>query len=357
MSNVFINRTRKCMDKQVLNPLREKQFNVPRYGKHRTKSDNLSQNKGKPKVKAALICFAIVLIILVVFRNDNLLSENSHLSGTAEIGVISSARCQSLPTHGSAYVLEPSFMKRSDVLYSGLEILNTHDHPMVLILSDISGARQFLASSIAADKTVQFSVPVGQYGIQVFVGSNWCNLESGFSDGAKISVDGGIFINAGQTTLLEFYGTGLNPVQIALAHSTTRPVVNPERIKPPSEVIGNDALELLQSHEGHYFSSGTVNGVPIVFMIDTGATTVSISSKIAARAGIKKCVPVNVSTANGIVDACVATVSEVTFGNYRVTDVDVTVLPNMFGDALLGMNVLRNFRIEQVDEVMRISSR
>ena len=345
------------MDNQELNPYLENRYNALQCDRHKSKSDNLSNKTSKPMVKVTLICFAIGLIILAAIKNDISWPESSHLSGKVEIGVTSSVGCQPLPAHGSAYMLEPSFMKRSDVLYSGLEIQNTYDHPMVVVLSDISGARKFLATSIATDKTVQFSVPVGRYGIQVFVGSNWCNLESGFSDGAKISVDGGIFIHAGQTTLLEFYGTGLNPVQIALAQSTARPSVNPERIKPSSEVIGDKALELLQSHEGHYFSAGTVNGVPIVFMIDTGATTVSISSKIAKRAGIKKCVPVNVSTANGIVNACVATVSEVTFGDYRVTDVDVTVLPNMFGDALLGMNVLRNFRIKQVDEVMRISSR
>ncbi|MCP5245349.1 MAG: retroviral-like aspartic protease family protein [Burkholderiales bacterium] len=248
-------------------------------------------------------------------------------------------------------------MKRTDVLYSGLEILNTHDHPMVVVLSDMSGSFQFLATSVAINKTVQFSVPVGQYGIQIFIGSDWCNLESGFSDGAHISVDGGITIETGQTTLLEFYGTGLNPVQIALAYSTFSPPANFSQKIPPSEVIGDGVLELLQSYDGHYFSSGTVNAVPVVFMIDTGATIVSVSSEIAALAGIKKCAPIKVSTANGIVNACIAKVAEVTFGSYQITDIDVIVLPNMSGDALLGMNVLRNFRIEQVGEIMRISSR
>lgn len=306
-------------------------------------------------VKVTLTLLAAGLIILASYKNFSPMADNLHLSKKIEYGTVSSTGCQLLPAHGAAYIMEPSFMKRTDVLYSGLKILNTHDHPMVVVLSDISGSQQLLATSIAADKTVQFSVPVGQYDIRVFVGSNWCNLESGFSDGVNISVDGGIMIKAGQTSILEFYGTGLNPVQIALAYSTSRPPANPEQIKPPSEVIGVGELKLLQSRDGHYFSSGRINGVPLVFMIDTGATTVSISADIAARAGIKNCVPVNVSTANGIVDACVATVAEVTFGNYQITDVDVTVLPNLPGNALLGMNVLRNFRIEQVGDVMRIS--
>lgn len=337
-------------------PCGEKRTNALQHDKHRSKSYDSSKKKCKPQMlKVTLIWFAIALIVVTGFKNYYPMLDNLHLSDHDEIEEASSVGCRSLPAHGSAYVIEPSFMKRTDVLYSGLEIQNTHDHPMVVVLSDISGSRQFLATSIAADNMVQFSVPVGQYGIRVMVGSSWCNLESGFSDGANISVDGGIFINTGQTTLLEFYGAGLNPIQIALAHSTTKPSVNPELIKLPSEVIGDGELQLLQSQDGHYFSSGSVNGVPLVFMIDTGATIVSISTEIAARAGIKKCAPVNVSTANGIVNACVAKVAEVTFGNYQIVDVDVTVLPNMPGDALLGMNVLRNFRIEQMGEIMRIS--
>ena len=345
------------MDKQELNPYWVKQYKTQQYGRHKARSHDLFKNKCKSIVKFTLIWFVIGLIIMVVFNHYNSFADNSNLSSEAEAGIISLARCQSLPAHGSAYVMEPSFMKRTDVLYSGLEILNTHDYPMVVVLSDMSGSLQFLATSVAINKTVQFSVPVGQYSIQILIGSNWCNLESGFSDGVHISVDGGITIETGQTTLLEFYGMGLNPVQIALAYSTFSPPANPTPKIPPSEVIGEGELELLQSYDGHYFSSGTVNGVPVVFMIDTGATTVSVSSEIAALAGIKKCAPIKVSTANGIVNACIGTVAEVTFGNYQITDVDVTVLPNMPGDALLGMNVLRNFRIEQVGEIMRISSR
>ena len=55
--------------------------------------------------------------------------------------------------------------------------------------------------------------------------------------------------------------------------------------------------------------------------------------------------------------ACAATVAEITFGSFKLTNVDVNVMPTMPGTALLGMNVLRNFHIEQIDKIMRISSR
>ncbi len=219
----------------------------------------------------------------------------------------------------------------------------------------MSGKR-FLAISIASDNTVQISVPIGQYSMQVLVGSDWCNLETGFSDGAVVSVSGGISIQTGSTTYMQFNGTSLQPVQMALGYRISRPV-DAQSVSQPTEIIGVGKVELKQTRQGHYFSSGTINGAPVVFMIDTGATTVSISSEIASRAGIQKCAPLLVSTANGSVTACTTTVPEITFSKFRLTNVDVNIMPNMPGDALLGMNVLRKFHIEQVDKVMRISSR
>ena len=134
------------------------------------------------------------------------------------------------------------------------------------------------------------------------------------------------------------------------------PVRQQARSQPPAQSIGSGSLDLQQTRGGHYFSSGAVNGFPVVFMVDTGATTVSISSVIASRAGIHNCVPRTFLTANGNVNACMAIVPEVSFGGFRLTDIEVAIMPNMSGDALLGMNVLRKFHIEQIGEAMRIST-
>lgn len=137
------------------------------------------------------------------------------------------------------------------------------------------------------------------------------------------------------------------------AHTT--PAVPTTAAQPPAEVIDGISLALQQTREGHYFSSGTVNGFPVVFLVDTGATTVSISQTVASRAGIPSCTPRLVSTANGTTKACATTVPEISFGKFRITNVEVNIMPNMSEDALLGMNVLRNFRIEQTEGTMRIS--
>lgn len=334
------------------------------YYRHRNTEQPISGQKRswKTPVKYLFVWLTIFFIFLTFFKDDQARHENNSQPGNGVDTFLSSItpppmqHCTALPPHGSAYAIEPSVMKRTDVLYSGLEIQNKYSYPMVAILGDSMNDKRFLALSIASDNTVQISVPIGQYSMQILVGSNWCNLETGFSDGAVISVSGGISIQAGSTTYMQFNGSSLQPIQMTLGYRIARPV-DAQAVSQPAEIFGIGNVELKQTHQGHYFSSGTINGAPVVFMIDTGATTVSISSEIASRAGIQKCTPLQVSTANGSVTACTTTVPEITFGKFRLTHVDVNILPNMPGDALLGMNVLRKFRIEQVDKVMRISSR
>ena len=245
-------------------------------------------------------------------------------------------------------------MKRSDVFYSGLEIQNKHIYPIVAVLSDLSGSKRFLAVSVLSGNTTQVSVPTGQYGMQVLTGSQWCNLKEGFSDGVNISITGRILIKVGETAFLRFTASGQRPEQFSV-HSDVSRSFNSKILNQPAEVSSLKRLDLLQTREGHYFSSGTINQLPVVFMIDTGATNVSISSELASRAGIKKCSPKLVSTANGNVNACTTIVPKISFGKFKLDNVEVTIMPNMSSDALLGMNVLKNFRIEQVDKVMRIS--
>lgn len=307
-----------------------------------------------------IFCWTVLaLTLLIVFQYfqsfQSFNQPHTQPAGNSLVTITGPTGCGVLPQHGSAYLIDPSVMKRTDVLYAGLEIHNDYDHPMVAVLSDPAGVQQLLALSIHAGNTLQLSVPVGKYAMQVLVGSDWCNLDKGFTDGAIVSVAGGISIDAGSTTSMQFSGSGLRPVQLALAYSQSQPA-SVHEVQQPAEIIGSGKMELKQTRDGHYFSSGTVNGAPVVFMVDTGATVVSISAEIAARAGIRECAPRQVLTANGQVNACVATVPEVTFGSFRLTQVDVMVMPNMPGDALLGMNVLRNFRIEQAGKVMRIST-
>lgn len=104
-----------------------------------------------------------------------------------------------------------------------------------------------------------------------------------------------------------------------------------------------------------YKISGTVQGVPVVHLVDTGATHTAINKRVATVAGIV-CQSAGISgTANGTVKTCISTASEITFGGMVVKNVLVSVMPNMSDDVLLGMNVLEQFKINQGSGFMQIS--
>ncbi len=105
-----------------------------------------------------------------------------------------------------------------------------------------------------------------------------------------------------------------------------------------------------------YRTSGTVNGLSVNFLIDTGANRTSISREVAESAGIKDCVAAgDTATANGSVRTCLAKVSEITFGTFHVRNLMVVVMPNLPVDALLGMDVLGRMKIQQEFEVLTIT--
>lgn len=320
---------------------------------------SLSQS-GRPlwslMLKHLMIWVLIAILFGVMFHHLLPSGQNSLQPADNSFSLLRTLQsCESSPLHGTVHVYQPAAMRRTDVLYSGMEIRNHFAYPMVVLLTDATNDRRLLAASVVSDNLLQLSVPVGQYGMQILTGTEWCNLEKGFSDGITVSVAGGIAVNPGATTFMRFDGESLHPTQLALGYT----VAMPDHLQPQEqlfEIIDSDKLELRQVQNGHYFSSGSINGAAVTFMIDTGATLVSISSAIAARANIQKCVPRIVSTANGTVNACLATAEELTFGSFRFTGIDVLVMPDMPTDALLGMNVLRNFRIEQADKVMRITA-
>lgn len=95
---------------------------------------------------------------------------------------------------------------------------------------------------------------------------------------------------------------------------------------------------------GHFLVDASINGRRIEALVDTGATTVSLTAETARRLGIyppRSAFNLPTSTANGIVNVARVTLSEVRVGGIRVRNVEATVSP---GDQLrvnlLGMSFL-----------------
>ena len=118
----------------------------------------------------------------------------------------------------------------------------------------------------------------------------------------------------------------------------------------------NVTLVIKQQDNGHYFQTGSINGKALTFVIDTGASVVSLPRSIALSAQIYCKDKILMQTANGTISACTAIIPRLRFGPFLIKDAPAMIAPNL-SQPLLGMNVLQQFKIEQENGEMRISLR
>ena len=120
--------------------------------------------------------------------------------------------------------------------------------------------------------------------------------------------------------------------------------------------LGEGAREIAipVARDGHYYVDGAINGVPLRFMIDTGASFVSVSAAFARAAGLPKGTPGYFSTANGTVKGEIVKGQDVEADAFRVSGLSVAVTPAQDTVGLLGQNFLRRFEVSQADGVLRL---
>jgi len=101
-------------------------------------------------------------------------------------------------------------------------------------------------------------------------------------------------------------------------------------------------LRIKQSLDGHFWVEGALNGAKVRFLIDSGATTTSIATSTARRAGIDKIggFPVLVNTANGTVAVDRGRAKRLTVGAIARDNLAVHISDGFGETNVLGMNFL-----------------
>lgn len=124
---------------------------------------------------------------------------------------------------------------------------------------------------------------------------------------------------------------------------------NPNRVPQSSETVdGVREVVLQRNRQGHYVAGGSVNGVPVTFLLDTGATDVAIPEPVAIEAGLSRGYAGQASTANGVVTVYSTVVNELQLGNIRLHDIEASITPSMGGNViLLGMSALQRVEFTQ----------
>lgn len=128
-----------------------------------------------------------------------------------------------------------------------------------------------------------------------------------------------------------------------------------ERVNPNSEpqsMRSSSGIEvrLKQNVMGHYVVTGSINGRKVVFLLDTGATSVSIPAHLSDELGLIPGRQGRAQTANGIVTVFNTRIDELKLGDIKLNDVPGTLNPGMKSDEiLLGMSALKDLEFTQKD--------
>ena len=110
---------------------------------------------------------------------------------------------------------------------------------------------------------------------------------------------------------------------------------------------GSREMTISEGEGGHYNVYGTVNGVQIAFLIDTGATDIVLDPDDARRIGLKLedlTFDKPFGSANGVGHGASIEVDELSVGPIHLTKVRMSVNGARMGSSLLGMAFLKQLK-------------
>ena len=123
---------------------------------------------------------------------------------------------------------------------------------------------------------------------------------------------------------------------------------NPNQALETRHGEGMREVVLKRNKFGHYVTSGKINGQPVTFMLDTGASGVAIPGQIARRLGLERGRAFPTQTANGMATSYAATLDRVSVGGIELRDVWAGITPTLQTDqVLLGMTFLKHIEFTQ----------
>ncbi|HEV7476869.1 MAG TPA: TIGR02281 family clan AA aspartic protease [Burkholderiales bacterium] len=124
-------------------------------------------------------------------------------------------------------------------------------------------------------------------------------------------------------------------------------------------VSSGQSVTLAADPRGHFVSEGSINGHPMRFLVDTGATTIALPAADAVRLGInyRSGASVRTRTAAGDASAFRVTLASVRLGDIELTNVEGIVIEDGLDIALLGMSFLNRLDMRQEGRTMTLIKR
>jgi aspartyl protease family protein len=118
---------------------------------------------------------------------------------------------------------------------------------------------------------------------------------------------------------------------------------------------GPQTLRLQRNRYGHYVASGLINQQAVVFLLDTGASDVSIPETLARQMGLSRGRAMQYQTANGTITVYRTTLTQVNLGGLILSDIKASINPYMQGnEVLLGMSFLKHLEFSQRGDTLTL---
>jgi aspartyl protease family protein len=154
----------------------------------------------------------------------------------------------------------------------------------------------------------------------------------------------------GATFLVDGEKINLGLHQSKLGHS-----INTEQ---PSTI---KTVSIPRNMMGMYKTSGFINGFPVTFLVDTGASSVAMNETTAKRIGLQyklKGRKILVSTASGTAKAWNLMADKVSVGTIQLSHVEATVVHGAGpSEVLLGMSFLKRLKMQDDGNLMKLSTK
>jgi aspartyl protease family protein len=186
------------------------------------------------------------------------------------------------------------------------------------------------------------------------------NVVGLFSDKALVEIDGSRarVLHAGQTTQegVKLISAGSDGAVFEI-DGKRRTLQMGQSVSANYTSGRKPTVTLVADSKGHFVTGGSINGASTQFLVDTGATTVSMSAAEARRLGIRYLSgqAISASTAAGVVAAYRVTLNSVRVGDITLNQVDGMVLegPGM-PVTLLGMSFLSRVEMKREGSTMTL---
>lgn len=122
---------------------------------------------------------------------------------------------------------------------------------------------------------------------------------------------------------------------------------------------GGSKVILTADGQGHFVTNGTINGTSVRFLVDTGATMISLGSGDAQRIGLDGNQGQRriTQTANGQAVVSQVKLDTVRIGDITLHNVDALIHQNDMPIALLGMSFLNRMEMQRNGNAMTLRKR